>query len=413
MAEDVQGMLALLTRYGYLIVFIAAMAEALPLLGWLVPGQAIILLAGALAAGGYFSLTTLILIAIPAGIIGDAVGYYIGWRYGRSFLDKYGARVRISPQHVARSEALFEKYGAFALVLARFSFLTRAVGPIFAGMAKMRPALFWTVNVIGAIAWSVTYSVIGYASGLGFSRLQDRLGVILAWTLLGVVGLYIFYRLLKRYASQFTRDDLYIALFGVAGGTIFGVIADRVQRLGAENGLDSQQAAIAAALAPAAPFFRVVDVLTSFPVLGAVALIAFAYFFWKRAWWDATLVGFGLGGMIVLVETLRPIFRALLPPGPGDSFPSASAASPLVLAGVVTYLVWTRTKRRRGPLLAAAGGALVAGTSALARLAQGTEYPSSVLAGLALGVAWLSVTVLVVEFRLKRDPKPAVDAPRV
>lgn len=402
MAVDVEGILVLLARYGYLIVFIAAVAEALPLLGWLVPGQAIIILAGALAAGGYLSLPILMVIAIPAGILGDAVGYYIGRRYGRSFIEKYGARVRITSRHLERSDLLFQKYGAFALVIARFSFLTRAVGPILAGMSRMRPSLFWVVNVIGAVAWSVAYTLLGFAFGVAFFEIQGRVGKILAWTLLAVIALYAFYRVLKRYAEQFTRDDLYIALVGVAGGATFGIIADRVQKLGAANPFDRHQQAYHEILAPAAPFFAVLDLLTWFPILGAIALGAFAYFFVHRRWWDATLVGMGVGGIILIVEILRPIFRAALPPGAGDGFPSASAATPLVLAGVVTYLIAARTTRRRGPVIAALVGAAVATTAQLAGLAQGIETPSSVFAGLALGIAWLSVTVLIVEFRLKR-----------
>lgn len=402
---DVEGILGLLVRYGYLIVFLAGMAEALPLLGWLVPGQAVIILAGAAAAAGYLDLRVLLVISIPAGILGDALGYLIGRRYGRAFLETYGPRLRIGARHLERSDALFAKYGALALVVARFSFLTRAVGPILAGMSRMRPSLFWPINVLGAIAWSVSYGLLGYFFGVGFLYLQSQLGRILAGTLLGVLGLYVFYRVLKRYASQFTRDDLYVALLGVGGGTVFGVVADRVQKAGALNTLDAPQPAIAALLAPAAPIFGAVEVLTSFPLLGAFSLGLLAYFFARRRWWDATLVGLGIGGIILIVETLRPVFRDLLPPGPGDSFPSASAATPLVLVGVLTYLVAQRAKRRRVPLATALGGAILASIALLARLAQGVEYPSSVLAGLALGAAWLSVTVLVVEFRLKRNPR--------
>ncbi|HET6406040.1 MAG TPA: VTT domain-containing protein [Candidatus Thermoplasmatota archaeon] len=403
MAEDVQGILALVSRYGYLIVFIAGLVEALPLLGWLVPGQAVIIIAGALAAGGVLSLPLLMVISIPAGIIGDGIGYWIGRRFGREFLEKYGARVRITPRHLESSDRLFQKYGAFALVIARFSFLTRAVGPILAGMSKMRPSLFWPINVLGAVAWSASYALLGYFFGLAFLELQGVVGKILAWTLLAVVGLYAFYRILRKYADQFTRDDLYIALIGVGAGATFGIIADRVQKQAANNVLDAHAAAFLEILSPAAPFFAVVELLTSFIVVGALALGAFAVFFVRKRWWDATLVAFGVGGIILLVETLRPLFRAALPPGPGDSFPSASAATPLVFVGVVTYLVAAGTRRKRGPVTVALLGAFVAGTAQLSRLAQGAEYPSAVLAGLALGIAWLSVTILVVEFRLKRN----------
>ncbi|HUR69123.1 MAG TPA: VTT domain-containing protein [Candidatus Thermoplasmatota archaeon] len=403
---DVGGIFALVLRYGYVIVAIAGLAEALPLLGWLVPGQAIIIVAGAAAAAGYLDPRVLILVTIPSGILGDAIGFYVGRRYGRAFLEKYGPRLRIGPKHLARSDALFAKYGAFALIVARFSFLTRAVGPILGGMSRMRSTVFWPINVLGAVAWSVSYTLLGYSLGVGFLALQAEVGKILAFTLLAVVGLYVFYRVLRKYASQFTRDDLYVAIVGGAAGALFGILADRVQKLGAANVLDANAAAVHALFAPLSGAFRVVELATSFPVLGSVSLGLALFFFSRRRWWDATLVAMGVGGIILLVGSLRPIFRALLPPGPGESFPSASAAIPLVLAGVLTYLAAWRMPRRRATWITALIGATVASAALFSRLGQGREYPSAVLAGLALGTAWLCVTVLVVEFRLKRDPAP-------
>lgn len=402
---DPEVIFSLLVQYGYIIVFLAAIAEALPLLGWLVPGQAIIIVAGAVAAAGYLNVWTIILISFPAGILGDAVGYYLGRYYGRAFLDKHGARIRITAKHLEKSEQLFAKYGPFALIVARFNFLTRAMGPILGGMAKMRARVFWPINIVGALAWSVAYAVLGFVFGKSFLQLQGAFGKILAWTAVGVLGLYLFYRFLKRYADQFTRDDLYVALLGVASGTAFGIIADLVQKLGARNPLDAHVRALHALLAPLAPLFAIIEALTSFQVLGTLALAGFVWCFAKRRWWDATLIGLGMGGIIVLVETLRPVFRSILPAGPGDSFPSESAAIPLVMAGVVVYLVAMRASRRRGAMIAALAAAAFATLAMFARLGQGGEYPSGVMGGITLGTAWLCVTVLVVEFRLKRNPR--------
>lgn len=398
---DIGGIFDLLVHYGYWIVAIAALVEAMPLLGWLVPGQAIIIVAGAVAAAGHLNVVTLILVAIPAGIIGDAAGFYIGRRYGREFLEKYGPRLRIGPQHLARSDALFAKYGPFALVVARFSFLTRAVGPIFAGMARMRPALFWPVNVIGAVAWSVAYSLLGFFLGVSFLALQAQVGRILAFTVVGVVGLYLFYRVLRKYAAQFTRDDLYIVLVGAAAGALFGVIADHVQDTGAANVINAQAGAIHALFSPLAPMLVWLDAAMTLVVLGALSLGAVAYFFFKRRWWDATLIALGVGGIIVLVASLRPIFRNLLPADVGESWPSMSPAVLVVLLGVVTYLVAWRTRRRRTAYLTASVGAVLATSALWASLATGKGSPSAVVAGHLLGIVWLCVTVLVVEFRLK------------
>lgn len=412
MAEvDVEGILGLLIEYGYLIVFVAAIAEAMPVLGWLVPGQAIIILAGAAAAAGYLSLTTIILISIPAGILGDAVGYLIGRRYGRALIEKHASRLRITPRHIERSERLFAKYGVFALVLARFSFLTRGVGPILAGMARVPGRVFWPVNVVGALAWSFAYAALGYVFGVGFLQLQGVVGKILAWTLLGVVGLYAFYRVLRKYADQFTREDLYLAVLAAAGGAVFGVIADRLQKLGSANALDAAAPALQALLAPLAPLLKVLGPLMTFQVLGTISLGVLVWLSAKRRWVDATLVGLGMGGVILLVETMRRIFRAILPAEVGEGFPSESAALPIVLAGVACYLVATQARRAPWAWATLVAGAGLCLLSIFARLAQGDERPSGVLAGLALGTAWLCVTLLVLEFRLKRTPTARAENP--
>lgn len=406
-ATDMESIGLLLSRYGYLMVFLAGLAEALPFLGWLVPGQAIIILAGAAAAAGLLDLRLIILVSIPAGIVGDAIGFYVGRRYGRAFLERYGPRFRIGPRHLERSDRLFAKYGPFALVLARFSFLTRAVGPILAGMARMRQRVFWPINVLGAVLWSVSYAVLGYFFGVGFLYVQGTIGRILAFTLLGVVGIYAFYRVLKKYADQFTRDDFYVALVGAVSGAVFGVLADRVAKLGPANPLDARAGQVTDAIVAAAPLWRALETLVSFPVLGTLSLGLLAYLAARRHWWDAALVGLGVGGIMLLLAILRAVFRNVLPPGSGESWPSSVAAAPLVLAGVLAYLVAQRSARPHAPIAAALGGALVVGAAMLARLGQGLEPPSAVLAGLLLGAAWLSVTVLVIEFRLKRTPRAA------
>lgn len=402
MALDLQAIGQLLERWGYLIVFIAALAEALPLLGFLVPGQAIIILAGAAAASGFLNIWVLILIAIPAGILGDALGFYVGRRYGRDFLERYGPRLRIGPAHLARSDALFAKYGPFALVIARFSFLTRAVGPILAGMARMRPAVFWPVNVLGAIAWSVAYSLLGFFFGVSFLYLQSALGRILAFTVVAVVGFYLFYRVLRKYAHHFTRDDFYIALLGVVAGAVFGVLADRVQKLGMANVLDARLGAYTYELRDAAPLLRLAEIALAPEVLAAVSLALLVLLAMRRFVWEAVLVGLGVGGSVILVQILRPIFRMALPEGPGDAFPSGHAVTAIVFAGVLTYLAASRATSRAYTAAAALGGAIITMLAALSRLGQGEEYPTAVLAGLALGTAWLALSILLVEFAIKR-----------
>ncbi|HWH09227.1 MAG TPA: DedA family protein, partial [Candidatus Thermoplasmatota archaeon] len=282
MAVDAAALLESLLRYAYPIIFLAGLAEAVPLLGILIPGQAVIIAAGALAATGRLDLKLVLLAALPAGILGDAIGYYAGRRYGRPFLEKYGHRLRISDEGLRRGDRLFAKYGPFALVLARFSFLTRGITALLAGITRLPQRVFWPVNVIGGVAWAFGFVLTGYLGASAFLYLQGRLGVILAVTLLVAVGIYLLYRILRRNAPQFTREDLALALVAVAGGTVFGVLADRVVAEGPSNRIDAWQDAYVAALAPLAPLLDAIAWATSLTAMGAAALALLAFLAYRR-----------------------------------------------------------------------------------------------------------------------------------
>lgn len=403
MAPDAGILIQLLAQYGYAIVFLAALAEAFPFLSILVPGQAIVIAAGAFAALGHLSIVWVILLAIPAGIIGDWAGYTLGRHYGRSILERYGPRFGVKERHLAKSDEMFDKYGPFALVLFRFSFLTRPVGPLLGGMSRVRPRVFWLWNVVGAVLWAVGYGLLGYFFGVAFLQLEGVIGRVLAWTVVAMIGIYVVYRVLKRYAAQFTRDDLFITLTGVASGAVFGIIADRVADNGTRNAIDAHARGIVETLDAFAPFFRVMEWIASFTTLAVVALALIAYLAYKRRVWEASLVGIGMGGVIVLTQLLQPAFAAASPPdASAGGFPSAFAAVSLVAGGVATFIVASHTRRARGPLAVALVGGVFSFLAAFARVAQDRELPSAALGGMMLGAAWLSLSILFVEFGLKR-----------
>lgn len=404
--EEVATVIALLERYGYLLVFLAGVAEALPLVGLLVPGQAVILLAGAVSASGHLNVWLVFVAAFPAGIIGDAVSYYIGRRHGRPLLERYGPRMAITERHLQRSEALFAKYGIFALILARFSFLTRGIGPMLAGISKMRQVVFWPLNIGGAFLWAAAYTMLGYFSGAAYFRVESILGRILTWTAVGVIGLYLLYRVLNKYAEHFTREDFYISLLGISGGTVFGVLADRVDKLGRLNHLDRIHAPLHDALQPARGVLAWLEPLGSYPAAGFIALGLLVWLAWRRRAWEAALCGLGIGGVLLLTETLRRVFtRTLEPETVGGTFPGANAAVAVVLAGVVVYIFAYHARHVWQTLAVALGAGALAFAVGIAPIARLVEFPTDVPAGFALGVTWLSVSILLVEFALKRAPR--------
>lgn len=405
---DALVVLDLLAKYGYFIVFAAALAESMPLLGMLVPGQAFVIFAGFLASQGTLELGPIILAGIVAGLLGDAIGYVLGRRYGRWLLVEYGPRFRMDARAVDRIDGLFAKYGPLALIAARFSFLTRGLGPLLAGVTRMRLRVFWPLNVVGAIAWAVAYAAMGYLAGESVGLIEGAVGRYVGYGVAAAVGVFLLYRALRSKNPYFTRGDALLALACGACVILFARLANAASGPGPAPLFDSGRDAISAALAPYETLWRVLSFLGDFPVF-LVTVALFGLLAWRKRWWDAACYGLAVGGSEILVGTLKVVFDR---PRPEDAlavldsaaFPSGHAARIVVFAGATVYVLDRHLRARSaraGVLLAAIALTLLMG---LARLGLRVHYPSDVLGGYLIGAAWLAAVLLVVEFFVKRTP---------
>jgi membrane-associated protein len=102
-------------------------------------------------------------LAIGVGIaafVGDQVGFIMGRHLGRPYLDKK-AGPRMS-RLIVRVDRFYLKYGWWSVVVARFMPWARVLIPWIAGIGKMNYTKFLTSNLVGAIAWGVGLSVVGF-----------------------------------------------------------------------------------------------------------------------------------------------------------------------------------------------------------------------------------------------------------
>ena len=146
-------------HYGYPFIFISVMLENL---GIPVPGEAV-LIAGGISAGiGDLSLLTVVLITILAAIVGNILGYWIGSKGGRKFLERYGKYLFIREKQLKKVDEFFIKFGDITIFFARFLTGVRVVAAIFAGAAQMRWKRFIVFSSLGAVAWALTFGYLGY-----------------------------------------------------------------------------------------------------------------------------------------------------------------------------------------------------------------------------------------------------------
>lgn len=150
--------------FGLLIIGGIIFSESGMLVGFFMPGDTLLLTAGAFAAQGKLPLGWVILVVAIAAILGDNVGYIIGKRYGRGlFRKKDGLLFR--QEYLHRAESFYEKYGSKTMLLAHFVPIVRTFAPIVAGIGRMNRTQFLIFDAIGDTAWAIIVTLLGFWIG--------------------------------------------------------------------------------------------------------------------------------------------------------------------------------------------------------------------------------------------------------
>jgi membrane protein DedA with SNARE-associated domain len=144
---------------GYLTLFLAALLEAVPIVGSVVPGSTIILALSALVPTGDLRLESVLLSAAAGALLGDGTAFWIGHRSQREILGKWP--MENYPGVIAQSEAFFNRWGALAVFFARFVPPIRAFVPITAGALGMPPMRFYAVNIPAVLLWAPAHVLPG------------------------------------------------------------------------------------------------------------------------------------------------------------------------------------------------------------------------------------------------------------
>ena len=145
----------------YIVVAGIVFIETGLLIGFFLPGDSILFSAGLVAAAhGNINIVILATAIFLAAFFGDQVGFVIGRVVGRPYLDK-----KDSPRMkrmIVKSEEFYEKYGWWAVVIARYFPWIRTFVPPIAGAAKMNYYKFLSANALGALLWGVGITLAGF-----------------------------------------------------------------------------------------------------------------------------------------------------------------------------------------------------------------------------------------------------------
>jgi membrane protein DedA with SNARE-associated domain len=154
-----------------LVAFLAAIIEAVAVVGTIIPGTFIVMgVAGAAAAAGQ-PMLPFIAVAVLGAVIGDYLSYWIGYRYRFTVRQWWPLAQR--PMVMARADRFFARYGSFSVALCRFIPVLRSTVPLVAGITGMSRRRFLVANVTSALIWAPAHVCPAQLAGLSIDRLRD------------------------------------------------------------------------------------------------------------------------------------------------------------------------------------------------------------------------------------------------
>lgn len=199
----------LIDTFGLIGILTIVFAECGLLVGFFLPGDSLLFTAGLLVAGeGALTLDyplwlVCVLISIAA-VLGNQVGYAIGYRAGPAVFNRPDSRF-FKQEYVDKTHAFFDRYGAPAIVLARFVPIVRTFITVAAGAGRMNYRKYTAYTLIGGVLWGTGVTVLGYYLGQ-IEFVRDNIEAILVGiVVLSVVPIAV--ELLRRRSRR--RDPRY------------------------------------------------------------------------------------------------------------------------------------------------------------------------------------------------------------
>ncbi len=152
--------------WALLLVCAIIFAETGLLIGFIFPGDTLLLITGLLTFTRVVQIDIwwVSLSIAFAAFLGGEAGYYIGKKAGPRIFERKETGL-FSITNVKRTNAFFERFGGFAVILARFVPIVRTFAPIAAGVGKMNYRKYSLYNAIGALVWGVGVTVAGFLLG--------------------------------------------------------------------------------------------------------------------------------------------------------------------------------------------------------------------------------------------------------
>jgi len=164
MLDRLINLVSKLGHWGYLVVFLAVTLESAAFLGFVVPGETLVLVGGFLAAQGMLDWGDLMVFVCTGAILGDTIGYEVGRHLARAAVAGWPLD-RLAQGASGEGRGVLPPPRRETVFLGRFTALLRALTPFVAGASGMPYPRFLLYNAAGGIVWGIAFVLIGYFVG--------------------------------------------------------------------------------------------------------------------------------------------------------------------------------------------------------------------------------------------------------
>ncbi len=202
----------LLKEGGFYVVMFVIFAETGLFFGFFLPGDYLLFLAGMFVATGKLDVNIYLLILglCVSAICGNFTGYWFGRKTGPVLYQRKDSFF-FKKRYLKAAEEYYNKQGAFALIMGRFVPIVRTFAPIFAGVVKLDFKRFALYNIVGAIIWIASLTLMGYFLGRRFEKeINDYLlYIIIGFIIVTTIPLIITFvkkRVVKNNSEEITKD---------------------------------------------------------------------------------------------------------------------------------------------------------------------------------------------------------------
>ncbi len=179
-------------NYGYLIIFSALLLDNLIIFGLLLPAEFLVVMGGAFARQGFFSLATMCIVGWSGMMIGQSIAYHVG-RYGLIWLlPKY-----IQHTQLPSAQSYIQKNGMMAVILAAFSGSSRTIVSAAIGVGRLPFHHFLIWQSFASAIWVIVFAGLGYLVG-GQKQLVEKVIETVAYIGPGILVVWIIATISRR-----------------------------------------------------------------------------------------------------------------------------------------------------------------------------------------------------------------------